>query len=80
MMKLNKKSISRLLLLPVVVVFVLISSSPVVSAREAIAMVTDLTGKASITTDGDKKACEILMSLYAGDEISVVEGSKLTIV
>jgi len=79
MMMLNKKYISRLLLLPGVV-FVLISSSPVVSAREAIAMVTDLTGKASITTDGDKKACEILMSLYAGDEINVVEGSKLTIV
>jgi len=79
MMMLNKKYITRLLLL-FGVMFVLISSSPIIFASEAIAMVTDLTGNASITTDGDKKVCEILMSLYAGDEISVAEGSKLTLV
>jgi len=49
-------------------------------ATEAVAMITDITGKASITTNGEQKPCEILMSTSSGDELHLEANSKLTLV
>ncbi len=54
--------------------------SATVFAKDTIAMITDLTGKAAITGNGEQKAGEILMSMSSGDEIHVDSDSKLTLV
>ena len=56
------------------------SFSTIAFANDAVAMVTDLKGNASITSNGEQKACEILMSTFSGDEIRVNANSKLTLV
>lgn len=56
------------------------SLTTTVYASEAVAMITDLTGNASLTSNGEQKKCEILMSTFSGDEIRVEANSKLTLV
>ena len=57
-----------------------VSLTTTVYASEAVAMITDLTGNASLTSNGEQKKCEILMSTFSGDEIRVEANSKLTLV
>lgn len=57
-----------------------VSLTTTIYASEAVAMITDLTGNASLTSNGEQKKCEILMSTFSGDEIRVEANSKLTLV
>ena len=54
--------------------------SATVFAKDTIAMITDLTGKAVITSNAEQKPGEILMSMSSGDEIHIDSDSKLTLV
>ncbi len=53
---------------------------PAARAAEAVAMVTDLTGKGVIMAGGKEMPCEILSYLIPGAEISIDAGAKLTLV
>ena len=76
----NKSMLAQSILALIVTLFILVSFTPAVIADEAVAMVTDLIGKAIVTRQGEQKACEILMSIFAGDELRVAADSKLTLV